>query len=55
MVPFDVKSLYTNVPVKEVITLATGKLFEKDYTNPDVDKDIFAILIFSERKKPILY
>ena len=45
MVSFDVRALYTNVPVKEAIKLAADLLYEGDLEQPPVDKQMFIELL----------
>lgn len=46
LVSFDVESLFTNVPVEEVINIATDLVYHKDSVNtPDFDKDVFKYLL----------
>ena len=45
IISFDVKSLYTNVPVKEAITHCTELLYSGQYQKPPVSKDTFKQLL----------
>ena len=41
---FDVTSLYTNVPIKEAIQEAAGRLYSGEVQTPSVDKETFITL-----------
>jgi len=45
IVSFDVKALYTNVPVNEAISDFTDLLFSGRYKKPPVDKETFKQLL----------
>ena len=45
LVSFDIKSLYTNVPLDEAINDCTEMLFSGKYPKPPVDKETFKVLI----------
>ena len=45
MCSFDIKSLFTNVPVDETITICLNELYNSDLTPPKIPKDIcFSLL-----------
>ena len=52
VISFDVKSLYTNVPVKEAIQEAAERLYCGDVKTPPVDKETFIILAVYECCNP---
>ncbi|XP_057290128.1 uncharacterized protein LOC130612790 [Hydractinia symbiolongicarpus] len=45
LVSFDIKSLYTNVPLDEAINDCTELLFSDKYEQPPVDKETFKTLV----------
>lgn len=45
LVSFDVESLFTNVPLQEVIELAATKVYDSNITKPPFDKDTFKKLL----------
>ena len=45
LISFDIKSLYTNVPLNEAINYCTNLLFSGKYETPPVDQDTFRKLV----------
>jgi len=45
MVSFDIQSLFTNIPLKETIDIATQRLYDSQHRPSDIDLDTFHLLL----------